>query len=197
MHARRFACFILGLWLGGSLFMAWVATQNFREVDRLLSQASPEARLQLKTLGPNARTLLRYQASEQNRWYFEMWETCQLILGSLFFLLMLFGSGESKYLLGGILLVILLVCLQRFFLTPEIVARGRVLDFVRPDRDIPERNQFWVLHTGYVGIEVVKWALLTLLAARMVFSRKRSGRSRDSRRDFNMVDKANYGRIDG
>jgi hypothetical protein len=195
MHARRFACLILGLWLGGAIFMAWVATQNFREVDRLLDQASPAARLELKALGPNARTLLRYHAAEENRWYFRAWETGQIILGTGFLLVMLFGSRENQFTLGGIVLLILIVAVQRFFLTPEITAQGRVLDFMAPDAGLPDRNRFWVLHSAYAGVEVGKWVLMLVLGGKMIFSRQRSGRSRDSRRELDMVNKPDYGRV--
>ena len=194
MHARRFACLVLGLWLGGCLFMAWVATENFRVADQLVSQASPTARLELKAIGPDPRALLRYQASEENRRYFRLWETAQIVLGCVFFGFMLFGSRESKYLLGGILLLILIVALQRLIVTPEITAEGRLLDFVAPGATA-ERTRFWLLHSTYVGIELAKWALMLILAGRMVFSRKGSGRSRDARRQLNQVDKTNYSRV--
>src|SRR4051794_31136471 len=102
MHARRLACFLLGLWLAGGLFMAWVATQNFREVDRLLSRDNPAATLRLKPLGNDARPILRYQASEMNRWLFQSWEKVQLGFGTLFFFVMLFGSRENRFVLGGV-----------------------------------------------------------------------------------------------
>src|SRR5829696_8706996 len=111
MHARRMACFFLGLWLAGGLFMAWVATQNFRQVDRLLSREDPNATLRLKPLGADARLILRYQASEQNRWYFRRWETIQILGGGGFFLVMLFGSRENKFVLLGALLMLALVAL--------------------------------------------------------------------------------------
>lgn len=197
MHARRFACFVLGLWLGGGLFMAWVATQNFRMADRLVSDASPAARLELKAMGPRAQAILRYQASEENRRYFELWETAQIGLGFAFFALMLFGSRENQFLLGGILLLVIITALQRFLLTPEITADGRMLDWAEGAAAQGARNQFWVLHTTYVAVEAGKWLLTAALAARMVFSRKGSGRSRDSRRQFDGVNKSNYRRVNG
>jgi hypothetical protein len=192
MHARRLACFFLGLWLAGSLFMAWVATQNFRQVDRLLSREDPTATLRLKPLGADARAILRYQASEQNRWYFSKWETIQLIYGAFFFFVMLFGSRENKFVLLGVLLLVVLVALQKFLLTPEVTALGRMIDFVPPEQETPERTRFWILHTAYTGVELGKWGVALFLTAQMVFSRKRSGRSRDSRRELNSIDKPDY-----
>jgi hypothetical protein len=195
MHARRFACFVLGLWLAGGLFVAWLSSLNLQTADRLVAQASPTARLELKVLGPNARALLRYQASEANRRYYRQWETAQIMLGCAFLALMLFGSQESKFLLAGILLLVLMVVFQRFVVTPAFVAQGRLLDFASPGATSGEHSQYLVLAGGYYGVEGVKWLLILILTGWMVFSRKGSGRSRDSRRQFNGVDKPNYGRV--
>src|SRR6266446_4183428 len=81
MHTRYFYCWLLAAWIAGSLFMIMVATQNFRSVDRLLA-APGSAGEQVGRMGHDeARTFLRYQVSEQNRWYFETWEKIQLALG--------------------------------------------------------------------------------------------------------------------
>src|SRR5947208_11673763 len=81
MNIRYFACWLLGGWIAGSLFMILVATQNFRSVDRLLA-APGSAAAQIGKIGRDeARTFLRFQVSEQNRWYFETWEKIQLALG--------------------------------------------------------------------------------------------------------------------
>jgi hypothetical protein len=195
MHARRFACFALGLWLGGSLFMWWLAGQNARAAERLLDQASPSARLQMKPLGSNARLVLRYAANEQTRTYGRVWEAGQLALGSLFFLLMLFGSREHYILLSGILLMILLVCLERLVIAPEMTAQGRLLDFA--PEGTPAHVRFDVLQTAYYGVEAAKFVLGLALTGAMVFSSKGSGRSRNTRRQLNFVDKADYRRVNG
>ncbi len=192
MHARRFACFVLGLWLGGSILVAWMTMENLRSADYLMSAALPAARLELKAMGPKAQTLLRYQASEANRSLGRNWETAQLAIGACFFLAMLFGSREDQFLLGGLALLVALVTLERLVATPAINGQGRVLDFIPAGQDARERNQLWVLETAHLGIEGAKALLTLVLAARMVFSRKRSGRSRDARRQLNMVDKANH-----
>jgi hypothetical protein len=194
MHARRVACFVLGMWLGGGLLVAWLATANLKTADQLIDRASPTARLELKALGAAPQALLRYQASEENRANRRLWETAQLILGSVFFGLMLFGSRESKFLLGGILLLILLVALERFLVTPAVTAHWRLLDFA-PGAAPGERSRYLVLETGYMAIEGAKWLLTVVLAGRIVFSRKGSGRSRDSRRQFDQVNKSDYSHI--
>ena len=190
MHSRRVACFFLGIWLGAAILMAWVASENFRSVDRLLSRPSPAALLSIKTLGPaGARMLLRYQIAEYNRWLFEAWGTIQLIGGAAFFLFLLFGTREGKYPLILVLVMLAIVVVQLFLLTPALISLGRLVDFVPPDQPSGERNRFWVLHSGYVITEILKWAVALLLGARLA---RRRGRSGDAREDLDVVDKANH-----
>ena len=176
--------------------MAYVATQNFRGVDRLLSSGNPTATLRLKALGPQARMILRYEASEMNRWLFRAWETTQVVCGIVFFFVLLFGSRENKVVLSGILLGLGLVLLQSLVLTPELVSLGRLIDFVPAGAPSPERQQFWVAHTAYAAIEIAKWLLALVLAMKMIFfSGERAGRSRHTRRELDGIDKADYRRV--
>ena len=174
--------------------MAYVATQNFRGVDRLLAQPSPAAAVEIKTLGPDAaRALLRYQVSEQNRWYFETWEETQLAVGLFFFLLALFGTKEARSSLALALGMLLIAALQRLLLTPEIVSLGREIDFIPPDVSSSLRSRFWVLHGAYTGVELLKWALGLTLAAKLCF--KQSPRSGEARQEFDLIDKADHSHI--
>ena len=191
MPLRRLLCFLLGMWLAGGFFIAYVATQNFRGVDRLLAQPNPAVAVEIKTLGPDAaRALLRYQVSEQNRRYFETSEEAQLAVGLFFFLLVLFGSKESKFSLALALGMLLIVALQRFLLTPQIVSLGRQIDFIPPDVSSPSRSRFWVLHGAYTGVELLKWVLGLTLAAKLCF--QLSPRSGEAGQEFDLVDKANH-----
>jgi hypothetical protein len=192
MHARRFACFFLGIWLGSGLFLAWMAWQNQKVAGRLMSQADPGARLQLKAMGPNGPAILHYEAAEESREAYRVWETIQLLAGCLFFGFLLFGSEEGPRLLGGVLLLVLLVAVQRFLLTPEVIAEGRLIDFAPPGTEDGARNRLWLMHNAYMLVEVAKWLLTLLLVGRMVTSSRGSGRSRDSRRQLDRVDKSNY-----
>jgi hypothetical protein len=197
MHSRRLACFILGLWLGGGLLVAWTAADAFRAVDRLLAAPSPEATLRLRALGPSAaRTLLRYQASEQNRALFRDWEAVQLVGGSLFFFFLLFATRERKFPLITVLVMVVVVALQRFAVTPELVSLGRNIDFVPADMPSEFRDRFWILHSGYAGLEALKWGAALALAGRNVFSR-RHGRSEKALDEFDLIDKPNHRHING
>jgi hypothetical protein len=195
MYYRRIASLLLGFWLGGSLFMAWMAIDSFRSVDRMLTASGPVAAIQINALGPGvARALLRYQAAEQNRSFFAAWELLQLILGIGFFSLMLFGSNEGKVSLLVLLLMLLIVVAQRLFMTPELTSLSRIFDFA-PDfgpASTPsiERNRFWMVHSIYTGSEILKWGLGLVLGARLILHRER--RSIDAGHEFDVIDKANH-----
>lgn len=194
MRYRRIACLLLGLWLGGGLLMAWIAIDSFRSVDRLLAAPGPVVAIQVKALGPGgARALLRHQAAEQNRAFFETWESLQLILGVGFLSFLLFGSNEGKFSLLLLLVMFLIVVAQRFLITPELSSLGRTFDFIPADVPSVERNQFWMLHSLYTGSEMIKWGLGLVLGARLVFHRER--RSLDPGHEFDVVDKANHRHI--
>src|ERR1700723_3987668 len=84
LHWHRIAAFLTGCLILGSLFMIFVATQNFGTVDRVLAAPPHEATQMFQTLGPeNTRLLLRYLAGEENRLYFTSWELAQIALGAV------------------------------------------------------------------------------------------------------------------
>lgn len=204
MHSVRLVCFVLGSWLTGGVFMAWIATQNFRGVDRLIEQPHPLAKLEFKTLETDrnfgagaARLLLRYQVSEQNRFYFESWEIAQLAIGSLLFFFLLFGTAEDKYSLAGVLLMVVLAAAQRFLLTPGLTALGRNLDFTPLADASPERSRFWILHNAYSAIELVKWAIALFLAGRLIAGHRHRKSRGDVRQQLDLIDKADHRHIDG
>jgi hypothetical protein len=166
MKIPYFTCWLLGGWIAGSLFMILVATQNFRSVDRLL--ASPAgATAQIEKIGrEEARVFLRYQVSEQNRWYFETWEKIQLALG-LTLLAVTFRQDRISLALAVAMFTLLLA--QRLWITPEIVRIGRLIDFAP---QTPERQTFWMFHNAYSGIELAKLALGFFLSTRLIFRSK-------------------------
>ena len=166
MKIPYFTCWLLGGWLAGSLFMILVATQNFRSVDRLLS-APAGAAAQIERMGRDeARAFLRYQVSEQNRWYFETWEKIQLALG-LALLAVTLRQGRLSLALATVMFALLLA--QRFWITPEIVRIGRLIDFAP---QAPERQTFWMFHNAYSGVELAKLALGFALSSRLLLRSK-------------------------
>jgi hypothetical protein len=174
MHFRRFAALLLGAWLAGSLFMDMVATGNFRSVDRLLAAPSPPAAERIQAIGGHdmARAFLRYQVSEQNRWYFDTWERIQIGLGATLFVVLLLSPIRDNVLLVQTLLLLAIVLVMHFFLTPQIVRLGRAIDFTPPGTPSGDRTTFWTFHGVYSGGELMKLGLGLLMAVWLVRRRK-------------------------
>lgn len=173
MHQRRLAAFLIGSWLLGGLFMFFVATQNFRGVERLLDAPSSAAAQRIEHLGAaDARLFLRYQVSELNRFFFGAWERFQLVWGAILVLLTLRWQ-QRLYMLAIPVLMLLIVATGHWLLTPEINRLGALMDFVPNARDTAEGAQFWRYHQIYSALEVTKF-LLGLAFAAMLITRRRS-----------------------
>lgn len=180
MKVRYLASWFLGGWIAGSLFMIMVAIQNFHSVDRLLADPRGAAEQIGKMGHDEARTLLRFQVSEQNRWYFETWEKIQLALG-LALLALTFRQGRLLFWLAAAMFALLLA--ERFYITPEIVRIGRLIDFAP---QAPERRTFWMFHGAYSAVELTKLALGFLLSGRLIFFSSK----------LDVVDESNHRHID-
>jgi hypothetical protein len=197
MRLRRFACLLLGMWIGGSIFMALVATQNFRSVDRLLEAPAAQASRQIQSMGwETARTFLRYQVSEQNRFYFEHWELAQLLLGAGLFLLLLFGTSVGRGELALSISMMLVVAVMHWLLTPNIVSLGRQIDFVAREVASPERSRFWTFHAAYSTLEIVKLLFGLGLAGMLLISTRSRRRDAGIRDQVDAVNHADHGHID-
>jgi hypothetical protein len=172
MHNHRFAAFLSGCLILGSLFMIFVATQNFQTVDRVLASPPPEAAQMFQTLGPgNSRLLLRYLAGEDNRLFFVAWELAEIVLGIALTAILLFAirSGLLAGLAGG---MVIIAAFQHFRVTPEMISLGRLVDF-GAGAGSPAYNQFWRLHGLYGVLEVVKLILLAVVAGFLLFGRRK------------------------
>jgi hypothetical protein len=168
MHIRRLASFLLGAWLLGSLFMILVATHNLSAVDRLLSAPSRPASNLIEILGNTAaRTLLRFQASELNRWYFDTWEWTQIGLGVLLVGALLAGSSRRSTVVLGVSMLLAVVVLH-FVLSPQVTRLGRALDFLAANKASPDRAKFWNYHMAYVVIEGIKDVLGLMLLSSLL-----------------------------
>ncbi|MCU1232527.1 MAG: rane protein of unknown function [Candidatus Solibacter sp.] len=189
MHYRRIVCFILGVWFGGGLIMAWYGSRSFGTVNDIVNSANPALVVQTKPLGPvGTRQVLRYAIAEQNRWMFKSWEMLQIALGLLFFSYLLFGTTEGKFTLAVSLAMVFLTLLQRFGISPELGVVGRSMDYVPAEFVTQEHAKFWLLHNAYLGVDALKYGLGIILGA-IAMSRKRSN---DPLNQFNMIDKANH-----
>src|SRR5580692_9591493 len=170
MHRHRVAAFLAGCLILGSLFMIFVATQNFGTVDRVLAAPPQEAAPMFQTLGPeNARLLLRYLAGEENRLFFTSWELAQIGLGALATAILLLAI-KSRLLAGFMGAMLIVALFQHFRVTPEMIALGRQVDFGQASAGA--YNQFWRLHGLYGVLEVGKLVLLAIVAVKLLIGRR-------------------------
>lgn len=161
----RWAMFVMGTWIAGSLIIFVVATQNFRTVDRLLTKRSNETfSSQVTTIGhATVRDLLRYLSSELNRLYFQLWNAAQVVMGLLAVWLLSGGTPAAKAR-WGVAAMLGIVALMAVWLQPEITSLGRSLDFVPRDPPPPALGRFWILHGVYTVLELGKLLVGIILA---------------------------------
>ncbi len=172
MHPHRIAAFLAGCWILGSLFMMFVATQNFSAVDRVLASPDAAAAPLVQTLGnENSRVLLRQLVADENAFYFESWELAEIVLGMLLAGILLFGARQ-QVLAGLAVGMVALAVFQHFRVTPEMIAMARSLE------PASSRADFGRLHALYGILEIVKLGLAVAIAAAILPAwRKRSSRS--------------------
>lgn len=165
MQFQRLASFLLGIWLGVSVFMDFVATQNFQTVGRVMNTLDLRVLEAAKPVGgmESARLLLRHAAGEANRYLFEQWESAELGIGLLLFLVLLFGRSHQKLAMALCLMMLAIVLGQRFKVTPAIIAWGRATDFTNATSE-----HFRFFHALYGYLEIGKLVLGVVLAARLL-----------------------------
>jgi hypothetical protein len=156
MPRQTLMALVLGAWIAGTLFMWAVATQNFRVVDRLLPSH------------PDSRLLMRHQASEVNRLFFDRWGWAQIALGAIFTWLA-FSTPTTPRTLRWCAIAMLLIALTlQFAIVPETIRLGRLLDFAPRDPPPPESAPFWRLHAAYTGLDGTRLLLSLFAAFRLV-----------------------------
>jgi hypothetical protein len=170
MHHQRIAAFLLGAWIVGSLFMIFVATQNFRMAD---------------TLGDaNTHATLRDMAGRLNQVFFVAWERAELALGIALTGILFFGA--KKRLQGTLsAAVLLLVAVQHLQVTPQMLTLSAHLD------SAAQASQFAKLHAIYGVLEVVKLVIAFALAALLLPSWRRRAAVQ-----VEPVDYAHHGHVD-
>lgn len=188
MHARRLACFILGMWLAAGISVAWLERADFQTIQDVLSQPDPALAARLKAVGARETSLLMGDVVvEQRRRTVERWESVQLALGLGFFFFLLFGTREGKLSLAMALLLVAMVVLERFLLTPEALSLGRIAG-VMPGRGLSgEEIRGTFLGSMHQGFEIAKWVTQAALATVLVVRRNR--RSGDPGDQIHVVDK--------
>ncbi|PWB77626.1 MAG: hypothetical protein C3F08_09670 [Candidatus Methylomirabilota bacterium] len=163
---RALLIIALGGWIMGSILIAFVATQNFRTIDRLLSDPTAEFSRAIAPIGHDeARVVLRYLVAELNRLYFSAWGFTQLALSATVVVasLGLRPLDRAGVTIAATTLVIVLVSL---LLSQLLLSLGRSLDFIPRTMVTQELARFRTLHMVYTGIDLLKLALCIWLLSR-------------------------------
>jgi hypothetical protein len=174
MHSSRVGAFLLGAWMGCSLFLSVLAVQNVRFAGRLAGESIPPATQIINAAGPEqARLLLRHFAWEQNRFYFTSWEMFQMPV-AVILALFLYLTTDRRILppiLCGLMLV--LVMFEYFAITPEFTYRGREADFPPGSLAFGAEARVWVLTEVLIGAEGAKLLIGGVLASYLFSYRTR------------------------
>lgn len=154
-HSLRLS--LMGAWLMGTAFLWVVATENFRRVDAVLNGPHPEFHQKLEPLpAGEARQVLRFLASELNRFYFTTWGWSQLILGGVIVVLS-WRLGADRLdlgLLGAMWVVSVLLAIG---VTPSLIEIGRQVDFMPRSPAPPQMQAFWRYHLAYTVTDLLKF----------------------------------------
>jgi hypothetical protein len=195
MHARRFACMLLGFWLAGSILMTFLAADSANSAGRLLVDHGPAASLRIQSMGrEEARIMLAYPVRQQVRWWLEEWANLELALGAFFFLFLLFGTREGKLALSVTLGIYAIVVFQRLFTLPQLLYLGAQMDFVALNVVIPERNELIAVQKLFTGVEIFQALAILGLGVYMIARTRRSSHAWDH---VDMVDESDHRHVDG
>jgi hypothetical protein len=156
---RSAMALLLGAWLIGMIIVGFIAAENFWIIDRLLATSlNPSFHKDVGLLAAGeARALLRYLVSEQNRFYFVWWGWAEIVLG-----LLLLGIAlrlRDGRFASGIAAILVITAVMQLYLTPRLVVVGRALDFVPREPAPPQLATFGWLHAAYSTLDVVKLLL--------------------------------------
>ncbi len=159
MHHRRIATFLIGLWVAGSLLLAYVAVQNVLGVDEIIRNATPAARKILSKLGPDGRALLRYYGIEQSRGLIALWELFEIAIGLTLAAVLYLGTHVNRLMVWTCCMMVVIVLFLHFGILPEMDYLGRQLDF----DPTGGTRRLWGLYGLYAGLSALKLALAAVL----------------------------------
>ncbi len=148
---------ILSAWLAMTVCMWFAATGSFGTVRRVLESSNQELAETTRPLtSDQTRMVLRHAASEINRTYFRAYSWAQLALGAarLALLLRQTPRDTSAIIMVGVMVAIVLAL--TFYVTPEVTAIGRRIDFVPRRPAPPEMARFRMLHGAFAILDGVK-----------------------------------------
>jgi hypothetical protein len=154
------------------LFFGFFTTQNMSNVDRILNSPPGPVAKDIEDLGTDiTRMLMRYQATELNRFLAETWGVAQIGLGAAILSAVLFTAHRSKFLIFATCVMIMIAMFQVAYVRPSMNALGRSFDFLPVTAALKERESYQSYSVMYTVSEVIKLILGLLLSGRLLFDR--------------------------
>ena len=143
---RRFAGMFPGMWLGVSASVDVLVIQNLSSVDTFIAApGNLTVSTQVRQAGQDSlRFILRRNAGEENASILEIWQSCQVGIATMFFFLILFGERPPVSALVLVPVMLVIILLQLFLLTPHVASLGAEVDEI-PARELlrnPTLSQF-------------------------------------------------------
>ena len=154
------------------LIFGFISMQNMSNVDRILGSPPGPVAKDIEDLGTDiTRLLMRYQATELNRFLAETWGVAQIGLGAAILSAVLFTAHRSKFLIYATCVMILIAIFQVAYIRPSMNALGRSFDFLPVTAATRERESYQSYATMYTVAEVIKLLIGLLLSGRLLFDR--------------------------
>jgi hypothetical protein len=194
---RRFACAVLGVWLGAGACVDLLVNQNVSAVDRFLADpGTGETAARISEAGSvSVRFILRRNAAEENAWVLTEWEWIQIALLVTVLFLAIFGDRPARSAYWIVPFMLLIIVLQLAVVTPHVASLARDVDEI-PASELMSNVQAGRLEafrTAFWGGEALKMLLGAILMWKLMVRRERT-RSGDRETETGAVDTGEVGK---
>jgi uncharacterized protein DUF4149 len=169
-RSQTIAVALLGMWLGWTLFMFFVAGVSFSTVERVLrNPAQPLSQATQPLSADQTRSLFRYFAAELNRRVFAAYGWAQIVLGTVLLWILTRQDPRDAVSLALAGALLSMAVILGLVVTPQINEFGRRLDFLPRNPPPPGYAHFRSLHRGYTILDTTKFFVGIALLARWLF----------------------------
>ncbi len=178
------------------MLMMWISSQNQDSVTRILMAQPQKMQQIIFTLTESEKkSLFLYSANEMTRYYSNIWEWAQLLLGgTILGLLVVARQAKQFIVISSIMLLTVIAC--HFLLAPQLLGLGRTIDFGALNQFAAERSQFNSMSMLYLAMDITRLVLAILLTFQLLRRGSDEKRRRRSPKS-DEIQYPNYGHIDG
>lgn len=165
--AARALIWLLGVWLVMTMAVGFLASGNFRVLDSERLRHADTVYAEIPA-GEPRRLVLRYAASELNRYYFGVYSKAQLVVASAALLLLWLSRRRSRLVTIGVVIAAVSAVLVMVWLAPALTELGRQIDFTPRDPEPPDVAHFYRLHRIDVVLEMAKMVVLAAVSVILI-----------------------------